>query len=83
MKIQIQSDGVTVWVNDNTGYCIGRFGRMGIDIHAGPDSDTECLYCTHQPVTKTDWQTFVDGMKKFHNVTGLEKHCPLRFKEMS
>jgi hypothetical protein len=31
--VQIGFDGVTVWVNGAGGYCLGRFGRMGIDVH--------------------------------------------------
>lgn len=31
---QIDTDGITVWVNSNIdGSCIARFGRQGIDIH--------------------------------------------------
>jgi hypothetical protein len=34
-EVQIESDGVTVWVNGDGGL-LGRFGRMGIDVHVDP-----------------------------------------------
>ena len=52
---EIRSDRTTVWVNSGvTGACIGRFGRMGIDIHKEilPEQEldgTECLSCSHGP----------------------------------
>ena len=76
---QIDSDGTTVWVNDNTGYCIGRFGRMGIEIHANPESGNECLFCTHKQVDQDDWVLFAEKMFEFYQVVDLESHCPKRF----
>lgn len=30
---EILTGANAVWVNDATGHCIGRFGRLGIDVH--------------------------------------------------
>ena len=80
--IQIDSDGTTVWVNGDGGYCLGRFGRMGIDVHCTPDNSNgkQCLFCTHEPVAAKDWETFKEQMKTCHNVTVTDQHKPDRFR---
>lgn len=80
---EIASDGRTVWVNSQTGACLGRFGPMGIDIHhdIGHESGTECLSCTHSPATLTDWHRFVLEMKKFYDVAIGEEHKPTWLEE--
>lgn len=71
---------MTVWVNSAYGYCLGRFGRMGIDVHRPPDIKAgECLHCTHGPVTVEDWYVFVAKMKEHHGVTVLQRYMPKRF----
>lgn len=82
--VSIQTDGTTVWVN-NDRCCIGRFGKMGIDVHTdiGADFQTgqsECLHCTHAQTTLADWKTFQSDMLKFHGVKVPDKYTPDRFK---
>lgn len=82
LKPEIITDGRTVWVN--TWCCIGRFGFAGIDIHREPgeaQTKGECLYCTHEPTTRTDWDTFVQKMKELHGVEVPQQFMPDRFKE--
>lgn len=76
----IDSDGITVWVNG--AYCLGRFGRYGIDIHREPTRKDvgECLLCTHGEVTAEDWDVFVVKMRELHGVEVPEKHRPVRFR---
>lgn len=77
----VQSDGVTVWVN-GPAFCMGRFGRNGIDIHRAPGSQLElgeCLFCTHAPTTEEDWETFKTKMNELYGVTVSDKHRPDRF----
>lgn len=78
----VESDGVTVWVNDAYG-CIGRFGYNGIDVHRNVKDQRdkgECLHCTHSPTINSDWSIFVLKMNQFHQITVPEKHKPDRFK---
>ena len=82
MPHQIVSDGTTVWVNDATGYCLGRFGRMGIDVHVPPSDDggRECLYCmSTYAVTIDDWQSFVSKMREHHGVKISHEYMPKNF----
>lgn len=80
-QYETTSDGTTVWVCDNSGYTIGRFGKMGIDIHQPPENGgSECLHCTHGIVTREDWDVFVVKMLGHYGVIGLEHHCPTRFQ---
>lgn len=78
--LDISTDGVTVWVHDHTGYCIGRFGRMGIDIHRLPTDKGECLFCTHAAVTADDWVVFQQQMKLLHDVEVADSFTPRRFR---
>jgi hypothetical protein len=79
MKHEIVSDGVTVWVNNEI-YCIGRFGKFGIDIHKAPSNSSECLFCTHGPVTKADWDLFVTKMDELYRVKISNRYMPKRFR---
>ena len=78
----IDTDGVTVWVNDQS-LCLGRFGRFGIDIHRKIERLTntvECLYCTHTRTTESDWEVFVAKMAELHGVTIPASFRPERFQ---
>lgn len=78
-RVQIEAGHRAVWVNVAAG-CIGRFGRMGIDVHRAVDDPQyevagECLHCTHGPVTEQDWTVFQEKMLELHGV-----EVPDRFK---
>lgn len=78
---QIDSDGVTVWVNGAFGL-LGRFGRNGIDVHRPVEDQMvrgECLHCTHEPTTAADWDIFVSKMKELFGITVPEAYKPKRF----
>lgn len=80
---EITTDGITVWVaSGENGHCLGRFGRMGIDVHQPPsdDSGRECLHCTHAPVTAKDWETFKAKMLEHHGVEVSDEYKPERFR---
>ena len=70
MKYEILIGTCAIWVNADTGECIGRFGRFGIDIHRRVEDQHlgQCLYCTHARVTAYDWVQFKVGMRMFHGV---------------
>lgn len=77
---QVQSDGITVWVHDaHDGSCIGRFGRMGIDIHRPVSEQAEhgqCLLCTHGSTGPDHWRRFVAAMQDIYDVKVSERHRP-------
>lgn len=75
--MQIQTDGVHVWVNDHDGHCIGRFAPQSIDVHAGLDAQLRgehCLFCItnpaqfKKPLRFGDWFIFCVAMANFHGV---------------
>ncbi len=81
MLHDITSDGRTVWVN-GIGGLLGRFGRGGIDIHrpiGEQQEHGECLYCTHAPTTRADWDVFVAKMQEIFGIRVPDKHKPRTF----
>jgi hypothetical protein len=70
---EVSSDGRTIWVNDATGMCIGRFSRRGIDVHRSSDAqlrgESQCLDCIHDLPFDESWDRFVESMLKHHGVT--------------
>ena len=69
--VDITTDGTSVWVNDSTGHCLGRFSPRGVDVHTDAKKqlagEGECLYCTHPP-TPPDWTAFVEAMRRHHRI---------------
>ena len=63
--VEVTYDGHTVWVNDETGYCIGRFSvRLGaLDVHSHNTSGGHCLDCGIGTLTD-----FIASMLKHHGV---------------
>lgn len=60
--IQISLSRDVVWVHASDGSTVGRFGKMGIDIHTSVTEQmkgaSQCDLCTHGRVTAHDWDTF-------------------------
>jgi hypothetical protein len=82
IKHQVVSDGRTVWINSSdTGHCLGRFSRWGIDVHQeidpqGKREERDCIDCTHAKPTMAEWRRFVEGMKEHHSVMVDEHYRP-------
>jgi len=78
MACEIVSDSRTVWVNDATGNCVGRFGPMGVDVHnavAEQSVKGQCHYCTHERPTEAEWSRFATLMRVRHDADVAE-HRP-------
>jgi len=71
-RYEILWDERTVWVNDETGCCIGRFSRFGVDVHKTGDeqmsSGSQCLDCIHDLPHPEAWDRFVASMQTHHGV---------------
>lgn len=75
-QAEVTWDGITVWVNSAEA-SIGRFGRMGIDVHTADGSG--CLHCTHAPTDNPwAWGQFVADMLTFHGVVIPAEAMPIR-----
>lgn len=61
-EVQLSPAKNTVWIHSSCGSTVGRFGRMGIDLHTTVAEQLagapECRYCTHGKPTAEDWATF-------------------------
>ena len=59
LTYELTWDGNTVWVNGSDGSNLGRFGRLGYDIHKTGAEQVEtgkvCIFCTHAKTTMADW----------------------------
>lgn len=79
MTVEVMYDGRTVWINDG-GCCIGRFSKMGIDVHHGMTTQmrlgVSCLDCKAGPTTITDWRAFTASMLEHYGVAIEEKCMP-------
>ncbi|MDN7465751.1 hypothetical protein [Burkholderia gladioli] len=72
-SIEVSEVGDTVWVTGHDGSCVGRFSkRFGIDVHrtvaeqiAGAE---QCLYCTHEAASESDWREFRAAVLKHHAI---------------
>ncbi|WP_445766802.1 hypothetical protein [Rheinheimera sp.] len=51
-----------VWIHASDGSTVGRFGRMGIDLHNTVTEQMagkpQCRLCTHGKATQEDWALF-------------------------
>lgn len=64
-ELQLSECRNAVWIHClNDGSTVGRFGRMGVDLHNSVLDQRrgipECRLCTHGPVSEADWQLFRD-----------------------
>lgn len=62
----------TVWIHSSDGSTVGRFGRMGIDLHNTVTDQLagmpECRLCTHRKPTIADWNLFREKALEWWNV---------------
>jgi hypothetical protein len=76
-RYQIDSDGRTVWVNGPI--LLGRFSKLGIDVH----QDGHCVgdSCSVGPCTLNDWRTFQQKIRDMHGIEVPDKHMPEYLRE--
>jgi hypothetical protein len=73
----IETDGTTVWVHNDSGFTIARFGRMGIDVHN--DQADGCLHCTHERTDSYEaWCEFVAAVHRYHGILIEAEYQPQR-----
>lgn len=73
----------TVWINCSDGSTVGRFGKMGIDLHNSITEQMagqpECRLCTHGRPTVKDWALFRQKAKEWWDVDVPEDAFSERF----
>lgn len=86
-EVEIAANKSVVWVHSRAdGSTVGRFGKMGVDIHNTVTDQLngapECRLCTHGLVTESDWALFRDKALEFWGVTiPIDAFNKLNFKE--
>ena len=73
-QIELSQTRNAVWIHScDDGSTVGRFGRMGVDIHTSVTEQrggaSECRLCTHGKVTRADWDLFREKALEFWQVT--------------
>lgn len=75
MRYEIQEDPAKqrIWVHASDGSTVARFDtRFGMDIHNSVTDQlagaSECLYCTHEKPTQSDWTLFREYAQKLWGV---------------
>lgn len=72
-NVEISTDGSTVWVNGPTAL-LGRFSRMGVDVHIGGVCAGEG--CVPGPCTIDHWRLFQVKMIVEHRVRVSDAWMP-------
>lgn len=71
-EVEVATSRNAVWIHASDGSTVGRFGRMGVDLHNSVSDQMagspECRLCTHGKVTKKDWELFRQKAKEFWGV---------------
>lgn len=72
-EIVVSPNAQTVWINGADGSCIARFDtRFGLDVHRTATEqiagEGECIYCTHERPSRTDWLKFCEQVKIHHHI---------------
>lgn len=61
-ELQLSRGRDAVWIHASDGSTVGRFGRMGIDLHNTATEQLagqpECRLCTHGQPTPAEWALF-------------------------
>lgn len=61
-EVQLSESRNAVWVHSSDGSTVGRFGRMGIDLHNTVSDQMagmpQCRLCTHGQPSPADWALF-------------------------
>ena len=68
---QVDWDGATVWVNDPSGQCVGRFSRTAYEVHApetGQDGFGPKLDAVQPAPDLAGWDAFAERVRSLHGV---------------
>lgn len=70
--VQFSDSKDAVWIHASDGSTVGRFGRMGVDLHNTVKEQIagapQCRLCTHGRPTQQDWEAFRSKAKEWWNV---------------
>lgn len=79
-EFEILTDGMTVWVNSQSGMCIGRFSKFGVDVHNDleiqENGGVQCLDCCHDLPHPEAWDRFVSSMQRHYDIALSEDLRP-------
>lgn len=63
-ELQISHRRDAIWIHASDGSTVGRFGRMGVDLHNTVSEQMQglpqCRLCTHGRPGAVEWQLFRD-----------------------
>lgn len=72
-ELQLSALRDAVWIHSSDGSTVGRFGRMGIDLHntstEQAQGSPECRLCTHGRPTLAEWRLFCQKALEWWGVT--------------
>jgi len=61
-EVEWSVTGDNVWIHASDGSTVGRFGRLGVDLHNTVTEQRngmpQCRLCTHEPATREHWKLF-------------------------
>jgi hypothetical protein len=72
-EVQVSALRDTIWIHSSDGSTVGRFGRMGIDLHNTVtemmQGAPQCRLCTHGKPNRADWDLFRVKALEWWNVS--------------
>jgi hypothetical protein len=71
-EVQVSASNDAVWVHADDGSTVGRFGRLGIDLHTTVteqlNGSPQCRLCTHGKPSIKEWDLFREKCKEWWGV---------------
>lgn len=72
-ELEVSQSGDAIWIHSlEDGSTVGRFGKMGVDIHTTVSEQLagapQCRLCTHGRVSASDWNMFREKALEFWGV---------------
>lgn len=87
-SLQIADNNSAVWVHCSDGSTVGRFGRMGVDLHNTVtemmQGAPQCRLCTHGIPSQADWELFREKVLEWWGIdVPLDAFDPALLKGVS
>lgn len=82
-ELQLSDSRDAVWIHSSDGSTVGRFGKMGVDLHntvsEQMSGSPECRLCTHGRPSLAEWALFREKALEWWGVAVPEDAFDVKF----